>query len=202
MSITLLNAVPAGAIEILTDAEGLPHFKRADLGRFLGIVDVKATYRDTSTVSRKALFKTGDTLLRGQNDHDVFLTLDGAMEIIVRSNKPKAIDTLEKMGSKIYRHKYVRKETETLLYIQRAFKGEEMINQYYVDGYRIDLYFPKYKLAVECDEFDHNDRNIEYEVKRQKHIEIKLDCHFIRYNPDADDFDPFNLLNRVYQKLC
>ena len=134
--------------------------------------------------------------------NDAFVDLDAAMEIIVRSNKPKAIDILEKMGSKIYRHKYVRKETETLSYIQRAFKGEEMINQYCVDGYRIDLYFPKYKLAVECDEFDHNDRNIEYEVKRQKHIEIKLDCHFIRYNPDADDFDPFNLLNRVYQQLC
>ena len=135
MSIALFNAVPTGAIEVLSDAEGLPHFKRADLGRFLGLVNVKATYRELKTISRKALFKTGDTPLRGQNDHNVFLTLDGAMEIIVRSNKPKAIDILEKMGSKIYRHKYVRKETETLSYIQRAFKGEEMINQYCVDGY-------------------------------------------------------------------
>ena len=202
MSISLLNAVPAGAIEVLSDANGAPHFKRADLGRFLGLVNVKGAYRELKTISRKALFKTGDTLLRGQNDHDVFFTLDDAMEIIVRSNKPKAIDILEKMGSKMYRHKYVRKETETLSYIQRAFKGEEMIDQYCVDGYRIDLYFPKYKLAVECDEFDHNGRDIEYEVKRQKHIEIKLDCHFIRYNPDADDFDPFNLLNRIYQQLC
>ena len=144
--------MPVGAIEILSDAEGLPHFKRADLGRYLGLKCIAEMFRNVSTISRKALFRTGDTLLRGQNDHDVFLTSRWyAMEIIVRSNKPKAIDILEKMGSKIYRHKYVRKETETLSYIQKAFKGEEMIDQYCVDGYRIDLYFPKYKLAVECD---------------------------------------------------
>ena len=77
-----------------------------------------------------------------------------------------------------------------------------MIDQYCVDGYRIHLYFPKYKLAIECDEFDRNDRGIDYELKRQKHIENKLDCHFIRYYPDADNFDPFNLLNRVYRQLC
>ena len=44
-----------------------------------------------------------------------------------------------------------------------------MIDQYTVDNYRIDLYFPKHKLAIECDEFDHADRDIEYEVKRQNH---------------------------------
>ena len=101
MSITLFNAVPAGAIEILSDANGVPHFKRADLGRFLGIVDIRHSFKNIATKSRSEIRKPGDTLLRGQNDHDVFLTLDDAMEIIVRSNKPKAIDILEKMGSKI-----------------------------------------------------------------------------------------------------
>ena len=40
-----------------------------------------------------------------------------------------------------------------------------MIEQYHVDGYRIDLYFPEYKLAIECDEFGHRDRDLEYEIK-------------------------------------
>ena len=106
------------------------------------------------------------------------------------------------MSVSIHDHKYVKKETETLTYILKAFKGEDMQDQYYVDGYKIDLYFPEYGLAIECDEFDHKDRDIEYEVKRQKHIENKLNCHFIRYNPDADDFDPFHLINKIYQHLC
>ena len=91
MSIT--NAVPAGAIEILSDATGAPHFKRADLGRFLGLVDVKATYRDTSTVSRKLLSNgvISPHPSQRQNDHDAFVSLDAALEIVVRSRKPKAV---------------------------------------------------------------------------------------------------------------
>ena len=91
MSITLFNAV--GAIEVLSDATGLPHFKRADLGRFLGLVDVKATYRDTSTVSRKLLSNgvISPHPSQRQNDHDAFVNLEGALEIVVRSRKPKAV---------------------------------------------------------------------------------------------------------------
>ena len=69
-----------------------------------------------------------------------------------------------------------------------VFKGTVMIDQYSVDNYRVDLYFPEYRLAIECDEFGHEDRDIGYEVTRQKYIENKLDCIFIRYNPDAKDF--------------
>ena len=68
MSLSIFNAV--GSIEVANDA---PHFKRVDLGRFLGIVDVKATYRDTSTVSRKLLSNgvgLPHSLLQSQNDHD------------------------------------------------------------------------------------------------------------------------------------
>ena len=43
MSLSIFNAVSAGAIEVLTDATGAPHFKRADLERFLKSVDIRAT---------------------------------------------------------------------------------------------------------------------------------------------------------------
>ena len=35
-------------------------------------------------------------------------------------------------------------------------------------GYRIDLYFPDYKLAIEIDKNGRSDRNIDYEIKRKK----------------------------------
>ena len=41
MSLALFNAVPAGAIETLFDEQNQSWFKRADLGRYLGIVKVK-----------------------------------------------------------------------------------------------------------------------------------------------------------------
>ena len=41
MSLALFNSVPAGAIETLFDDQNQPWLKRADLGRYLGIVKVK-----------------------------------------------------------------------------------------------------------------------------------------------------------------
>ena len=78
-----------------------------------------------------------------------------------------------------------------------AFEGQMMHTQYSVDQYKIDLCFPKHKLAIECDEFCHLDRDIEYEVKRQKDIERKLGCMFIQYNPDAKAFNMFKVINRI-----
>ena len=43
MSLALFNAVSAGAIETLFDDQNQPWFKRADLGRYLGIVKVKSS---------------------------------------------------------------------------------------------------------------------------------------------------------------
>ena len=62
-----------------------------------------------------------------------------------------------------------------------------MQTQYSVLGYRIDLYFHEYKLAIEVDELGH-DRNINHEIQRQRALESELDCVFIRIDPDAVDF--------------
>ena len=42
-----------------------------------------------------------------------------------------------------------------------------MIHQFGVEKCRIDLYLPRYILAIECDEFDNHDRDTGYEVDRQ-----------------------------------
>ena len=41
-------------------------------------------------------------------------------------------------------------------------------------GYRIDLYYHDYKLAIETDENRHDSRNIDYKIKRQKTILLEL----------------------------
>ena len=48
--------------------------------------------------------------------------------------------------------------------------------------FRIDIYFSECFLAVEIDEKGHTDRDIIFEEKRQKALEKKLDCKFIRIN--------------------
>ena len=41
-------------------------------------------------------------------------------------------------------------------------------------GYRIDLYFHEYKLAIEVDELGHTNRNINNEIERKKALEKNL----------------------------
>ena len=55
-----------------------------------------------------------------------------------------------------------------------AFEGENMQTQYSVLGYRIDLYFHDYRLAIEIDEKGHKDRIIDHEIQRQKRIRERI----------------------------
>ena len=76
-----------------------------------------------------------------------------------------------------------------------------METQCTVLGCRIDLYFHKYKLAIEVDELGHADRNINNEIERQKALERELNCVFIRINPDAADFNICKEINKIHRHI-
>ena len=65
-------------------------------------------------------------------------------------------------------------------------------------SYRIELYFHDYKLAIEIDADGHSDRNMDYEIKRQKAIEPELGCKFIRIEPDKEDSDIFRTIIEIF----
>ena len=99
-------------------------------------------------------------------------------------------------------HDVINTKKQTVINsIKDAFEGENMQTQYSVLGYRIDLYFHKYKLAIEVDELGHNDRNIDYEIQRQQALERELNCVFIRINPDAVDFNIFKEINKIHRHI-
>ena len=89
------------------------------------------------------------------------------------------------------------KEQSVIKSIKDAFEGENMQTQYSVLSYRIDLYFHKYKLAIEVDELGHNDRNIDYEIQRQRALERELNCVFIRIDPDAPNFSMLGEISKT-----
>ena len=93
------------------------------------------------------------------------------------------------------------KEQTVINSIKDAFKGEDMQIQYSFLGCRIDLYFHKYKLAIEVDELGHADRNINNEIERQKALERELNCLFIRINPDEKDFNILKAINEILRHI-
>ena len=64
-------------------------------------------------------------------------------------------------------------------------------------SFRIDIYFTEYCLAVEIDEKGHTDRDLVLEEKRQKALEKKLNCKFIRINTSKENFDVDYEVSRI-----
>ena len=95
----------------------------------------------------------------------------------------------------------LKKEQSVIKSIIDVFKGEDIGIQYTVLGYRTDLYFYEYKLAIEIDELGHNYKNTDYEIKRQREIEKELNCVFIRTNPNPADFNINKLNNQIYNHI-
>ena len=93
------------------------------------------------------------------------------------------------------------KEQSILTKIKDSFSTEKIIFRDFVLGYRIDAYFLKHKLAIEVDETRHNDRDLEYEIERQKTLEKELDCKFIRINPSRENFNIFNEISRIHHHI-
>ena len=93
------------------------------------------------------------------------------------------------------------KEQTVISALKDTFEGENMQTQYSVLSYKIDLYFHKYKLAIEVDELGHNDRYIIVETEIQGALERELYCVFIRINPDAADFNIYREINKIHRHI-
>jgi very-short-patch-repair endonuclease len=93
------------------------------------------------------------------------------------------------------------KEQWTIGVIARAFKHVRSIRQFRVNGYRIDLYFPDHRIAVECDELGHRRYDADAEAQRQRRIEQTLNCSFVRYNPDARGFNIGDVVNHLITQI-
>ena len=120
--------------------------------------------------------------------------------VIMHCRTPESCKFKRNLGFKL--HDLINCKEQTVLEsIKDAFEGEDMQTQYTVMGYRIDLYFHEYKLAIEVDELGHNDRNIDYEIQRQRAIEKELGCVFIRINPDEEKFNIFTAINKIHRHI-
>lgn len=136
------------------------------------------------------------------NDTIILLTEKGARRLICNSRSLKANELAQKLG--IDTHiRYEPKESETLRYLIEVFGDYTYQFQCPINildtNYRIDLYFPTLKLAIECDENSHCDRDPIAEQKRETLIADALGCTFIRYNPDAPDFNIFKVIREVHK---
>ena len=72
---------------------------------------------------------------------------------------------------------------------------------YYVLGYRIDLHFHDYGLAIEINEFDQCDRDTEYEKEGEITLKEELNYVFIRINPETQYFNILKAMNNIHRHI-
>ena len=74
---------------------------------------------------------------------------------------------------------------------EEMLEEENMQSEYSGLSYRADFYFHECKLAIDVDEYGHDEGNIGYEKKDKKAIEEKPGCKFVIINPDEQNVNIF-----------
>ena len=164
----------------------------------LGHNNLSAITNKYDKIYKKHRYELVDEPIKQPNRR--FLRIDLALKIIMGCRTDKSCSSKRNLGFKL--HDVIHaKEQRVISSKKDAFEGEDMQTQYSVLGYRIDLYFHKYKLAIEVDELENADRNINNKIERQKALERELNCVFIRINPDGKDFNILKIINEIYRHI-
>ena len=132
----------------------------------------------------------------------IYINEAGVRRLVVKSQKPQASKLARELGIK-EETRYLRKEIELVAFLQEILT-QVMIPfefQKTVANYRVDLYLPKQRLAIEIDENNHADRDPSYEQAREERIQEELGCKFLRINPDAPDFKLSWCVGRIIREV-
>ena len=108
----------------------------------------------------------------------IFLKESLAVQIIMDFRTTPAVNVSTKLGFRQH-DPILPQEESKLLKVVTLFEAKKIILKHSFLGNRIDVYFLKYKLAIEVDELGHNERDIDYEIERQKAIEKELGCKLL-----------------------
>ena len=137
----------------------------------------------------------------------ILITRDGACEILLKTRKlitPDVAHILKKFGIETTNKKCLTKEQQSLSDISNVFKTEKHEFQHPIGSYVLDMYFTEYKIVIECDEGNHSSYSPKKEAERVRYINTYLgidDNHWIRFNPDENNYDIAKIVGKIYIKI-
>ena len=188
----------ARIIEVIVDSVTTLWLNERNIEKKLGYKDLPSVTNKYDQIYKKCRYELVDKPIKQSNRR--FLHNDLALKIIMDCRTDKSCSLKKNLGFKL--HDVINTKEQTIINsIKNTFEGENIQTQYSVLGYRIDLYFHEYKLAIEVDELGHTNRNINNEIERQKALEKELNCVFIRINPDKKDFHIFKEINKIHRHV-
>jgi very-short-patch-repair endonuclease len=180
----------------IVEVDNIKYAKAVDIGKVLGLTNIH-----TSTIKfnnkEKTKLKSKDN--KGVEQMSTFLTEKGLKRLLCASRKHLSIDLCMEFDLNL-ESKYIALETEFVSKLRKIFAEEEIIEQYNVDKYFLDIYFPEYKLAIEYDEHKHKYQQ-KADKERQEYISDKLECAFIRINENDCEYESFGKIHKLLLKI-
>ena len=153
----------ANGIEVIADKLGKLWLNERHVEKKLGHKNLPALTNQYPKEYKKQRSELNEST---EQPNRRFIHVKLALKVIMNCRTDKSCKFKKTLGFKI--HDAINTKEQTVIRtIKDVFEGENMQIQCTVLGYRIDIYFHKYKLAIEGDELGHNDRNINDEIQRQ-----------------------------------
>jgi very-short-patch-repair endonuclease len=180
------------------------YLKGKEIGLLLGYKNPqKALRQNVKNINKKTykeLIEINQSIQNYINEdpQTIFIDKDGLRSFVLKSKKTIAIDLCKSLNIDV-NIKFLYKEQEIIYYVKRYLTNtnEKYTEQYKIKKYFIDLYINSLNIALEIDENNHKDRDKEYETDREDYIKKKLNCKFIRFNPDDPDFCVTDVLAKI-----
>lgn len=176
-----------------------------EIASLVGYTNTQDAIKRIISPSNRLLFADYPGIKRPALDpRTILISGDGACELLCRTNKlisPDVHELFKTFGIDSLNKRSLTPAQQNLSMITNIFKTDDIRPEYPIGAYRLDLFFPDYKIIVECDEHGHNDRDPIDERKREEFINTELNIsmdNWIRFNPHATDFDISNVIGKIY----
>lgn len=169
---------------------------------------VAQAYGISQVTVRRHLQRNKDVIVEGQHwfmkkgglpsgfPHLRLWTLDGFIILGNFIKTAKANILLTSLGIKT--RQMTKIESEYVYVINSTFEGIMPVRfQYPAGKYKVDIYFPSLRLAIEIDEFDHTTYSQENESVREEFVCSTLGCEILRFNPNLPGNNVGKLINAI-----
>ena len=179
-------------------------YRAKDVAVALGYKNTKKTLIDHVIIDNKR--KLSELKPQAKFDcneaNTIYINEAGLRALVIKSQLPTASDVATQLGISV-ETRYVRKETEIVGFVQDVLTQMMVPFEFQknVNNFRIDLYLPDQKLAIEIDEHNHADRDPSYEEEREAYIKTQLGCKFLRINPDSEGFKLSTFIGRIMREI-
>ena len=168
-----------------------------DIGNVIGLTNIRKNLAKFPKEELKLIpFKSN-----GGTQRTKFINKSGLKRLVCVSRKQSVQSICNELGMDVKDTHYIKVETGCIQFLMNVFDGiTTCIPQYRCGEYIIDIYFTEMNVAIECDESGHKSM-YEEDKKRQTWIEDTLECKFIRFYPEAKDFDISSVVNMCIKEF-